>query len=202
MSGSLYLFTAACLAAAPPDAPPLRPVPAQTIEVTPAEATPPPPPGLFGRIRNFFTGRRSDPVVPAGGARLGTTVSPEGDIGRMHLQSGGMTQMGTPTTVKSSLGLPANDRDLDKVGHEKDHSWITGKLYRVQGGRWVLRYAGPGEVDPYQGAVLLAPRPDLANFRDGDLVCIHGRVIGGRAQPLAGAVYEAREINAVGQPRR
>jgi hypothetical protein len=200
MSYSLYLLTATCLAAAPPEAPPLRPIPAPTVETTPADA-PPPSPGLLGRIRNFFTGRRNETVIPTGGVQPATPTVQPGSTPTVQPGATPPMQMGTPTSVKSNLGLPATDKDLDKVGHEKDHSWITGKLFRVAGGRWVLRYAGPFEVDPYQGSVLLAPNTELGKFHDGDLVCVHGRVIGGRAQPYAGALYEAREINAITHPK-
>ena len=84
------------------------------------------------------------------------------------------------------------------AGHEKDYSWITGRVFRADGGRWVLRYAGAHEVDSHGGSVLLTPKPGMPTLHDGDLVCVHGKVIGGRVpRAQAGAVYDASEINVI-----
>src|SRR5207302_10567631 len=76
--------------------------------------------------------------------------------------------------AKGNFELSA--KELEKAGHEQDYSWITGKAIRVsaEGGRWVLAYGAPYEVDRYGGSVVLTPHADLANVRDGDLICVHG----------------------------
>jgi hypothetical protein len=89
----------------------------------------------------------------------------------------------------------------DKVGHEDDYSWITGHLIyvRADGGRWVLRYGLLDQVDKFGGSVVLAPTVELRNFREGDLVCVHGEVIDqGRASAsLGGALYRVNSISMV-----
>jgi hypothetical protein len=188
MSYSVCLLTAACLAAAPPDAPAPMPGATQTIQVTTPEAPPPSAPRLFDRIRGFFGGRRAE--APA------ATVEPTSKA-----------QLGMPVTAQAvgSAGMPTvapgnalSEKDLQMAGHEKDYSWITGRVFRADGGRWVLRYAGPHEVDSHGGNVLMAPKPGMPALHDGDLVCVHGKVIGGRVpRGQAGAVYDASEINVI-----
>jgi hypothetical protein len=89
----------------------------------------------------------------------------------------------------------------DMIGHEKDYTWVTGHLFYVHsdGGRWVVRYAMPGEIDKFGGSVVLAPGVEMRNFREGDLVCIHGDVLSeGRATPsLGGALYRVNAIAMV-----
>src|SRR5262249_18038417 len=135
--------------------------PPQIILVSGSEqAAPPPAPGLLGRIRNFFSGRREEPV---------------------KVQTGGIGQPALPgqppkgTTMRPAIEMSA--KELEQVGHDKDYAWITGKLSRVAGGQWVLHYAGPFEVDRYDGCVMLASNPNLSKFRDGDLVCAVGKIL-------------------------
>jgi hypothetical protein len=75
--------------------------------------------------------------------------------------------------------LRVAERYMEQVGHEDDYSWVTGHLFyvRADGGRWVLRYAQPDQVDRYGGSVVLAPGVEMKNFREGDLVCVFGRVL-------------------------
>ncbi len=158
----------------------------QILQVAGTEqAAPAPQPGLLGRIRNFFSGRREEPmniqpaVTPTAQPPMPTKV----------------------TTMRPAIEMSA--KELEKVGHDKDYAWITGKLSRVAGGQWVLHYAGPYEVDRYEGCVMLAPNPNLAKFHDGDLVCAIGKVLPTRApRPQAGAVYEASEINLIEAGKR
>jgi hypothetical protein len=86
----------------------------------------------------------------------------------------------------------------DQVGHEIDYSWITGQLtyIRTAGGRWVVRYAPLGQVDRYGGSVVLAPTVEMKNYREGDMVRVHGEILNeGRAVPgLGGALYRVNMI--------
>ena len=87
-----------------------------------------------------------------------------------------------------------------KIGHEADYSWVTGQLMYVHtdGGRWVIRYTLPDEVDKFGGSVVLAPGVEMKNFREGDLVCVYGEVLNdGRATRLGGPLYRVNAISMV-----
>ncbi len=163
----------------------------QTIPITTPDTPPPSSPRLFGRIRGLFTGRRSEPretkVI---------TTSAKTDLGKPV--SG--TVVSHPTnapTVPAENAL--SEKDLEKAGHEKDYSWITGRVFRASGGQWVLRYAGPHEVDTYGGSVLLTPKPGMPTLLEGDLICVHGKVSGRSGR---GVIYDATEINVVEHKHR
>jgi hypothetical protein len=88
----------------------------------------------------------------------------------------------------------------DKVGHEEDYSWITGHLFYVHadGGKWILRYARLDEVDKYGGGVVLTPTLDMKNFREGDLVCVFGKIIDeNRGRSLGGPTYKVDAMTMV-----
>jgi hypothetical protein len=100
----------------------------------------------------------------------------------------------------AALDLPVVEKFKNKVGHEADYSWLTGQLYRLEGGNgalWVVRYATAEERDAHGGSVLLAPSIDMRNFRDGDLVSVKGQVLnGGRhSEQIACPVYRAEDVN-------
>src|SRR5438067_977978 len=80
----------------------------------------------------------------------------------------------TQPAAAAATATPAMDLQVDKkyenkVGHEQDYSWVTGHLFYVHtdGGRWVVRYAMPGEVDKFGGSIVLAPGVEMKNFREG-----------------------------------
>jgi len=93
------------------------------------------------------------------------------------------------------------EKYMEQVGHEDDYSWVTGHLFyvRADGGRWVLRYALPDQVDRYGGSIVLAPGVEMKNFREGDLVCVFGRVVSSaRTSPaLAAPLYQVDTITLV-----
>jgi hypothetical protein len=129
-----------------------------------------------------------------GAAQQGLTVDGHGAI----------SSMTTVTSQRPNLQMPEMKiakQFENKVGHETDYSWITGSLFYVHadGGRWVVRYALPGEVDKFGGSVVLAPGVEMRNFREGDLVCVHGQVLNeGRAsRSLGGALYRVNAINMI-----
>jgi hypothetical protein len=191
MSYSAYLLAAAFLTAAPPDAPTPMPGATQTIQVVTPEAAPPSSPRLFDRIRGLFGGRRADPPA-APGAKAQPGMPATGTVAS--------SPAGVPTVAP---GNALSENDLKMAGHEKDYSWITGRVFRADGSRWVLRYAGPHEVDSYGGSVVLTPKPGMPTLHEGDLVCVHGKVIGGRSpRSQAGAVYDATEINVISGVKR
>jgi hypothetical protein len=104
------------------------------------------------------------------------------------------------TVVAKRPDLPIAKKYEDKVGHEEDYSWVTGHLFyvRADGGRWVVRYGLLDQEDKFGGSVVLAPTVEMHNFREGDLVCVHGEVIDQRASPsLGGALYRVNSISMV-----
>jgi hypothetical protein len=89
-----------------------------------------------------------------------------------------------------------------KIGAADDYAWITGQLFYVHtmdGGMWVVRYASPEEEDKYGGGVVLAPTISMKNYREGDLVCVHGDVLqpNRTSRHLGGALYRVDHIDLV-----
>lgn len=122
--------------------------------------------------------------------------------------SGIIYQQEMPPVITQITESPAPDlsklhvakKYATKVGHETDYSWITGHLFYVHtaGGRWVLRYSLPSEVDKYGGSVVLTRSVDMKNYREGDLVCVFGQILDeGRGSALGGALYRADTISLV-----
>jgi len=179
------LLGARCaFAQAPPSSAQASPAPlpiAQQLSSPPVtEAPPAPRPFRLGeRLRNLFSPRSADKGVQQA----------------TDLQATGMK---APAPLPKGI-TELSAKELEKVGHEQDYSWITGKLFRIDGGQWVLRYAGPYEVDRYSGGVLLTAHADLANYRPGDLVCVLGRVAATTrdAKMGAGATYQISTINLI-----
>lgn len=63
--------------------------------------------------------------------------------------------------------------------HNKDHSWVQGKLIRIHSGDgyWQIRYAGYDEVDAYGGKVILSGQVSK-ELAEGDIVRVYGQVMG------------------------
>jgi hypothetical protein len=98
--------------------------------------------------------------------------------------------------------MPQLNKEFDKkVGNGEDYSWITGQLFFVHadGGMWMVRYASQDQEDKFGGSVVLAPAVNMKNFREGDLVCIHGAVLKQeRANAhLGGALYRVDRIDLI-----
>jgi hypothetical protein len=107
-----------------------------------------------------------------------------------------------PTVITAQKpAIEVSKPNENKVGAAEDYSWITGQLFYVHaaGGFWVLRYAAVGQVDRYGGSVVLAPGVEMKNFREGDVVCVHGQVLNeGRTFPhLGGAFYRPISIEMI-----
>jgi hypothetical protein len=103
--------------------------------------------------------------------------------------------------IPSAASSGIHQRFLDKVGHENDYSWVTGQLQYVHanGGLWVVRYATVDTEDRFGGSVVLAPTINMKNFREGDLVSVHGEILNeGRATTvLGGALYRASHVDMI-----
>jgi hypothetical protein len=159
-------------------------------------------PTLSDRIRSWFTpaprsasrapmpSHRSQPISPA------SYREPV----RQHQQMLPMSKtqqmpQGLPTSRTAGMLSPA---ELQKVGHDPEYTWITGKLLRV-GGRWSIVYAGPDEIDRFGGSLPVVAPNNAAGVQEGDIVCVHGQVV---SQNGRGAYYQAREVNLVERGRR
>ena len=108
-----------------------------------------------------------------------------------------MTRMESRETTAPEAGIRAEYNP--KVGAAEDYSWVTGQLFYLHAagqGFWVVRYASVDQEDRYGGSVVLAGASNMRNFREGDLVCVHGEVLNeGRATKfLGGPLYRAQSV--------
>jgi hypothetical protein len=137
-----------------------------------------------------------EPPMPGAG-KVSTGVPPQGAMAPAAAAAIAQVSHGPGG---ASLDLPVAEKFKHKIGHEADHSWVSGQLYRLEGGNgglWVVRYATAEERDAHGGSVLLAPAIDMRNFRDGDLVSVRGQILnGGRhSEQIACPVYRAEDVN-------
>jgi len=212
MHYSLILLTATLITAAPGDVPAdtkaQAPTPAAqaTTAPMPSEVAPAAKPTFGQRLRNFFMPPRPErPEVPMLEPREGQTAVPAAKVN--VVVPAAKASVAVPT-AKASVAVPTTtvtvmrpnfdlaEKDLKQVGHETDYSWITGKLFRAPGasGRFVLRYTAPYEEDKYGGSVQLNSSPQLANYHEGDLICVHGKVA---SRSTTNAAYEVQTIDLI-----
>lgn len=213
MSPTVCLFALTILTAADPPEPPLAspPVGAPPASVTAPRVTPAPlpyPPApteepapplrLRDRIRNWFNRRREEPKEAAGAPvvldQSGNAFPPGSSTAPPRPLAPTLRPMDRLTPRPAVAG---EFGDLDKCGHEQDYSWITGRLAR-DGNRWIIRYAGPNEIDRFGGRLPLAGNLDPSKLQEGALVCVLGQVVGGRGSP----VYQVQQINLIEPARR
>jgi hypothetical protein len=224
MTPCLYALLAAWAASGPPDQTMIQTVPVEYVEIAPVfEETS--SGGLRQRLRSLF-GRPARtptcyPIMPAAEVQPAASpyaVSPYHSSASMPISntveesesaepgvgmSVGESSPPAPATAAPDLlrQLKLAKKDQDRIGHEDDYSWITGHLFYVHtnGGCWILRYALPDQPDRFGGSVVLAPGVEMKNFREGDLVCVYGKVIDqGRPYPnLGGALYRVDTITMV-----
>lgn len=196
---TLSLLTATCLAGAP-DTFPSYSEPysyttsqPQVVQGDVPQAAPQAAPRLRlrDRLRNLFS---SHPSMPTNQASPMTSswLSPS-----TKAKAGTIEQTG----ARSAQTFTLRPEEMKLVGHDQDYAWITGKLFRVPGREagWVVVYAGPDVIDRYGGAVMLNLAPEVTNVREGDLVCIHGQIVGAMpgSSPYAGAYYRVQSIDRV-----
>jgi len=162
---------------------------------------------LAERIRRRLVGQPLQ-RAPGCGCGCGVTVVGAPAPPVYHVQAvpnpaaGETDELAEPATAPAPRpSLQLAKKYEDKVGHEQDYSWVTGHLFYVHadGGKWVVRYALPDQVDKYGGSVVLAPAVEMRNFREGDLVCVFGRVMddGRASRSLGGPLYRADSITMV-----
>jgi hypothetical protein len=201
MQYSFLLLTATMIPGTPGDlladaktqaAPTTLPAPASSMPVEEAPALRP----SFGqRLRNLFAPQRAErPEVPMLEPREVHVTAPQAMTTASKANTAGPVT--TVTAMRPSYDLA--DKDLKQIGHETDFSWITGKLLRAPGsnGRWMLRYTAPYEQDRYGGAVLLSGSAELANYHEGDLICVHGKVAGG-LRSSGTATYQVTSVDRI-----
>jgi len=108
-------------------------------------------------------------------------------------------QAGMPATMTTDF--PLKREYWAKTKHETGYSWMTGELFylHADGGIWVIRYA-PAELhDMFGGKLVLSTNVDMKNFREGDLVTVHGAVLKEKhaSSMIGGPLYRADSIDLV-----
>jgi hypothetical protein len=229
MTSCVYAILAACAVGGPADPASQPPAPVQYAQAMPGyQDAAPGGQGLLARLRRLF-GREPEvrmyEVVPGptmtnlpevttpyNGQRPAdeqaadeqAEPAPAGERVEVIDSAPGATTAGpgrAPAQPAVGSSLQVAKKYQDQVGHEEDYSWITGHLFYVygDGGHWVLRYTLPDQVDRYGGSVVLAPAVEMKHFREGDLVCVTGRVINEaqNGHGLGGARYRVDTINVV-----
>jgi hypothetical protein len=215
VSYTLCLLTASFLAGGPDAAPPTTtnatPAPAvqPAVPGSPVE-TPPRPLTLRDRLRKLFGAKQDSTTPTASPAPIRQTVittNPPPVRSTWQDAPAPLPRKTEPAVVNSTTVLGPNlaaatPHDLDKAGHEKDYSWITGRLAR-DNGRWIIRYAGPNEVDRFGGRLVLTGKADMSRVHEGDLVCVVGHVVNSGVALRGGpaVVYQVGEINLVERAR-
>ena len=202
----LCLLTAAWLTGAPvdnlpdPNSPPAAPAVQPGSRPDVPEKSAAVPLSFRERMRKLFGGKTDDtpkkPDPAMTPVAMPAAMAPPMP-GPMNLPPGRPGMMPMPTAVPPlPLNVQLSPRDLEKLGHEQDYSWITGKIFQMPGnGHWMIRYAGPYEVDQFGGGMVLVSTHELTSLRDGDIVCVHGKVAGGGYG--AAAVYQVNELNLI-----
>jgi hypothetical protein len=223
MTPCLYVILATWAAAGPPEQTTVQVAPVEYVETGPVYAESPSS-GLRARLRRFFGGTSggstyypmafgpvaqpsSSPYAPS--RYTPPVTKPASDLVEQSEPvapvEGEQIIEGTPTPAPTEADvlrqLKVAKKYQDRVGHEDDYSWITGHLFYVhsEGGHWVLRYTLPDQVDRYGGSVILAPGVEMRNYREGDLVCVYGKVLdeGRPFVGLGGALYRVDTITMV-----
>ena len=119
-----------------------------------------------------------------------------------------VTPVTSPKANDSETKSPfeLNRRYESRVDRAPDYSWITGQLFFVHadGGLWVLRYAPLWKEDPNGGSVVLARDLRMDNYREGDLVTVHGEILSHQRVSyfLGGPQYRAHSIELVERASR
>lgn len=162
--------------------------PAQKLPTGPSGGSAPvgtPVPGPF-KLSNYDDGS-SDGIVPSFKSATVPASSPAA-IPTAKVPASPAELASRPNRISPAL--------VDKVGRDEKFAWITGQL-RNENGRWVLWYATPEVIDPYEGRLPLLTDADMSKFRDGDLVSVSGQVVTqGRT-----AAYRTQRVDPI-QPER
>jgi hypothetical protein len=161
------------------------------------------PRSLFGRLRSLLhpSVQTAAYAVPAGAkvetVPAGASAEPPMVTTAEPPQEGAVDPSGSQSPMPE-----LNKKYKDQIGYGENYSWVTGQLFYLHtsdGGVWVVRYAGIDQVDPHGGSIVLTAGVDMKNYREGDLVCVEGRILADRAAPghLRGAVYQPTSISMI-----
>ena len=142
----------------------------------------------------------SKPGEPIKGPKDGETDKklPKGDKEAGIPTNTNITPVSAGSETKSPFEL--SPRYESRAGHAPDYSWLTGQLFYVHadGGLWVLRYAPLSTDDSNGGGVVIARDLNMDSYRNGDLVTVHGQLLGQKSSIfLGGPLYQGRTIELV-----
>jgi hypothetical protein len=109
-----------------------------------------------------------------------------------------LTHSVAPVVYSTQVTSRTTKLPVPNQGAQNDYRKIIGQLMyvHVNGGRWVVRYAGLDQEDRYGGSVVLEPSAELEQLTEGDVVCVQGEVLNeGRAErPLGAPLYRVQSI--------
>jgi hypothetical protein len=124
-------------------------------------------------------------MIPARAA-VNPTVAPAAAeaIPELAGRPGAGAQAAGPTEPRFPRGEPAPRRksfvDLTAspcFAHAPDYTWLQGQVeYSRLSKGWRLRYASVDEEDAYGGCVTLIDDGHFAGLKDGQYVCVRGRL--------------------------
>jgi len=169
--------------------PPLSPSPPQRLPVGPSGGSAPvqsPAPGPF-KLSGHSDAGSSDNLIPSFKSATVPASSPA-TVPTAKIPTSAAELAARPNRITPSLA--------DKVGRDDKFEWITGQL-RQENGRWVIWYATPEVIDPYEGHLPLLTDADLSKFHDGDLVSVHGSVVTQGRSPA----YRTTRVDLIPQGR-
>ncbi len=109
-----------------------------------------------------------------------------------------------PNVQQTKSPFELSRRYEPRVELAADYSSITGQLFYVHadGGLWVLRFAPLWQEDRLGGSVVLARDLRMDDYREGDLVTVHGEILSTERSSvfLGGPRYRAQSIQLIDRP--
>jgi hypothetical protein len=112
-----------------------------------------------------------------------------------------MANIAAPMPSGSMSASEIKPEYIGRLNKADDYTWVTGQLYYIHadGGIWVVRYAPVDTEDRYGGSVVLAAATHMGDYREGDLVTVHGDILNqGRAcKYLGGPLYRANSLEMI-----
>lgn len=143
-------------------------------------------PGLLARIKSRFGRKKSCAPCEASCACDSGGVASVSMVNEEPTPVAAIVHTEAPKMVEAPKPAPP------KMDHAADYSWIQGKLEyaHIEGGAWILRYAGLDQSDKYGGHVVLSRSAKMANYREGDMVRVEGEIVNDRSSIfLRGPLY-------------
>jgi hypothetical protein len=180
--------------------------------------------GLLRRTGEFLFGRRNEytsfqpaascaapapaavhlqpkPVAAAPAAPARTTVTAPTIVQTSAQVPAAHAAESPVTTASMKTDFPLKKSFIDRVGFESDYSWVTGQLFYVcaDGGIWIVRYAPQEVSERYGGKLVMSSNVNMKNFREGDLVSVHGKVLTDShgSKLFSGPMYQVERIDMI-----